>query len=66
MEKKNIRQGYMGHLISIVNHIVRIKLCSALEEQLKELKPETAVSLDEFRYGSLADVMEQQDKLLVS
>lgn len=56
----------MGHLISIVNHIVRIKLCSALEEQLKELKPETAVSLDEFRYGSLADVMEQQDKLLVS
>ncbi|XP_066256596.1 serine/threonine-protein phosphatase 6 regulatory subunit 3 isoform X2 [Euwallacea similis] len=57
-QKKAIRQGYMGHLISIFNRIL------PLSRQLKELKPETAAALEEFKITHLAAAIEQQDKLL--
>ncbi|CAG9763286.1 unnamed protein product [Ceutorhynchus assimilis] len=63
-EKKAIRQGYMGHLISLVNTIVQIKSSTALGEQLKELKPETATELEEFIAKNLAEAIENQERLL--
>ncbi|ENN79829.1 hypothetical protein YQE_03652, partial [Dendroctonus ponderosae] len=63
-EKKAIRQGYMGHLINLVNRIVKISKNAEIADHLKTLKPEVADALEELRITKLAEVMEQQDMLL--
>lgn len=55
----------MGHLISIVNYIVKLSQETQLGDKLKELKPDTFADLEEFKAAQLAEVMEKQEKLLV-
>ncbi|XP_050314209.1 serine/threonine-protein phosphatase 6 regulatory subunit 3 isoform X2 [Anthonomus grandis grandis] len=63
-EHKAIRQGYMGHLITMVTYILEITTETPLGEWFKKVKPETANMLDEFKVATLQEVLEQQDTIL--
>lgn len=55
----------MGHLINLVNRIVKVTKSSKIGDYLKAVKPEVANALEELRATKLTEVMEQQNMLLV-
>ncbi|XP_076263224.1 phosphatase 6 regulatory subunit 1-like protein fmt isoform X2 [Rhynchophorus ferrugineus] len=61
---KCIRQGYMGHLISIMNKFLELCSTTSLGQYFKDLKPETAKNLETFKDTTLAAVNADQEKLL--
>ncbi|KAL1518299.1 hypothetical protein ABEB36_001941 [Hypothenemus hampei] len=62
--EKRARQGYMGHLVSIANHLIKLRQNSLVGDYLGEIKPEMLAALDDFKATTLTKVLEQQDKLL--
>lgn len=63
-EGKGIRQGYMGHLISIMNNIIELCSSTSIGQYLKDLKPDTAQDLETFKETTLSQVNLEQQKLL--
>ncbi|XP_063910492.1 serine/threonine-protein phosphatase 6 regulatory subunit 3 isoform X1 [Zophobas morio] len=63
-ESNGVRQGYMGHLISIINKIVELCSDTSLGKYLLDNLPEVAKSLDEFKESTLKETNAIQDTLL--
>ncbi|RZC37515.1 serine/threonine-protein phosphatase 6 regulatory subunit 3, partial [Asbolus verrucosus] len=63
-ESNGLRQGYMGHLISIINKIVDLCSNTPLGKYLIDNLPEVAKSLDEFKESTLKETNAVQDSLL--
>ncbi|KAJ8919864.1 hypothetical protein NQ315_006393 [Exocentrus adspersus] len=59
-----IRQGYMGHLISIVNKVVDLCSSTSLGQYLKDRLPDVANALNEFKDTTLNEVNKIQETLL--
>jgi hypothetical protein len=63
-ESNGLRQGYMGHLINIINKIVELCSNTSLGKYLIDNLPEVAKSLDEFKESTLKETNAIQDTLL--
>ncbi|XP_018567798.1 serine/threonine-protein phosphatase 6 regulatory subunit 3 isoform X1 [Anoplophora glabripennis] len=63
-QEKGIRQGYMGHLISIVNKIVDLCSNTALGQYLKDNLPDVAKTLNDFKDTTLSETNKIQETLL--
>ncbi|KAJ8945940.1 hypothetical protein NQ318_016768 [Aromia moschata] len=63
-QEKGVRQGYMGHLISMTNKIVELCSSTSLGQYLKDHLPDVAKSLDEFRETTLNETNKVQETLL--
>ncbi|XP_008200387.1 serine/threonine-protein phosphatase 6 regulatory subunit 3 isoform X2 [Tribolium castaneum] len=59
-----VRQGYMGHLISIINKVVELCSNTSLGKYLIDNLPEVAKNLDEFKETTLKETNSVQDTLL--
>ncbi|XP_044748318.1 serine/threonine-protein phosphatase 6 regulatory subunit 3 isoform X2 [Coccinella septempunctata] len=63
-EAKGVRQGYMGHLINIMNEIINCCSKSYLGHFLKENHPEILTRLEAFKDTTLAEINKTQKILL--
>ncbi|CAH0547223.1 unnamed protein product [Brassicogethes aeneus] len=63
-QEKGIRQGYMGHLISIVNKLDELCSIISLGQYITDNLPEVAKSLEEFKETTLSETNKLQDSLL--
>ncbi|KAL3275427.1 hypothetical protein HHI36_020188 [Cryptolaemus montrouzieri] len=61
---KGVRQGYMGHLINILNELIDSCSKTYFGQFLKENHPQTHASLEEFKENTLKAVNETQRALL--
>ncbi|XP_045465084.1 serine/threonine-protein phosphatase 6 regulatory subunit 3 isoform X2 [Harmonia axyridis] len=61
---KSVRQGYMGHLINIMNEIIISSSESYLGQFLKEYHPEIHAKLEDFKQNTLAEINNKQTILL--
>lgn len=63
-ETNGRRQGYMGHLINILNNVVNVCIDSKLGEFLRDNKPEVKESLEQFKDTTLKETNDVQNILL--
>lgn len=64
-QEKGVRQGYMGHLISITNKLVELCSTTTIGQFLKDNIPEVSKKLKEFKETTLSETNKVQFTLLV-
>lgn len=63
-QEKGVRQGYMGHLISITNKFVELCSTTTIGQYLKDNMPEVSKKLKEFKETTLSETNKIQFSLL--